>query len=309
MSQPTSQAQPLTFAYSESEATRIIEQSRCNSSFLQLATENRIFKEYEREKRKLVGLDLHVATLIEYYKLGRIPRGLRVNLRPTIFKDNKMFAQKYEQIVNKCSFDIILLNNEFLQCEIIESEKLIGELDKGLEIHLQTEAQRLHLQQIENNLIKHQGEIEERKRNKFRRDELDYSSGRVYSWQWESNRSQITGRQPRPPQRRHQRETQMEQQRRTTAEANSETDTSTERHQQQGAGKRRETNLGHCTSDTFRDGSQTDSSDTQASTLPSVLGAGLGKHIRRKGEGADGTDAHWDRRRQPERRALTVQRL
>ncbi|OCT84264.1 hypothetical protein XELAEV_18022417mg [Xenopus laevis] len=56
MSQPTTQEIPLIFAYSESEANRIIQQN----------------KEIEREKRKWIGLDLHAITLTEYYKFDII---------------------------------------------------------------------------------------------------------------------------------------------------------------------------------------------------------------------------------------------
>ncbi|OCT56534.1 hypothetical protein XELAEV_18004705mg [Xenopus laevis] len=189
--------------------------------------------------------------------------------------DNKTFAQKYEQIINKCSFDIILLNIEFLQREIGESEKQIAELDRNLRQHVQTEEQQLQLQRIESNLRETRGH----------RD---------------------PGGQPCPQWRRHQWETRRQRARET---GYSDTDTSTDGRQQRGMDGRDEQALGYRDSDSSRDGSQTDLCTARATTSsPSFLDAGPRQYTRQKGEGADGTNIPWYRRRQPERKARGTRR-
>uniref|UniRef100_A0A1B8Y7H0 Uncharacterized protein n=1 Tax=Xenopus tropicalis TaxID=8364 RepID=A0A1B8Y7H0_XENTR len=178
--------QSLTFAYSEVEAARIIESSKGSSTFLLSLSNQDVIKDYEREKRKLIGLELHVITLTEYYRAKRIPRGLRVSLRPTIFKDNVEFTTKYEQIVNKCSFDIILLNIEYLQSEVADTKQRLQMIESELKQLAQTEEQQDLLRHTEEILFKHRQSIEERKRHKFLRDEADYNTGRIYKWQHES---------------------------------------------------------------------------------------------------------------------------
>ncbi|KAE8622794.1 hypothetical protein XENTR_v10005391 [Xenopus tropicalis] len=198
MSQSASLEQhALTFAYSEVEAARIIESSKGNSTFLTSISNQDVIKDYEKERRKLIGLELHAITLTEYYRAKRIPRGLRVSLRPTIFNDNLEFAKKYEQIVNKCSFDIILLNIEYLQREVMETKQRLQTIECELKQQTNTEVYQEQLRHMEESLSKHRQSIEERKRLKFHRDEADYNTGRIYRWQRESG----TTWTPRGPRR------------------------------------------------------------------------------------------------------------
>ncbi|XP_041417439.1 uncharacterized protein LOC121393321 [Xenopus laevis] len=205
--------QALTFTYNEEQAARIIGSNTGSNTFLLSLPNSDVIKEYEKESRKLIGLDLHAITLTEYYRAGRIPRGLRVNLRPTIFNDNEEFTQKYEQIVNKCSFDIILLNIEFLQKEIANTKQRLQIAEGELKKLVPSADQRDCLSDIQDHLSKHRAAIEERKRHKFLRDEADYTAGRVYKWQRGSGMSE-TPRRPffpreyrptRPSERREQR--------------------------------------------------------------------------------------------------------
>ncbi|OCT74201.1 hypothetical protein XELAEV_180331581mg, partial [Xenopus laevis] len=190
--------------------------------------------------------------------------------------------------------------------EIGESEKQIVELDRNLRQHVQTEDQQLQLQRIESNLVKHRSEIEERKRSKFRRDELDYSSGCIYNWQRETGGHRDPGGQPRPQWRRHQWETRRQRARET---GYSDTDTSTDGRQPRGMDGRDEQALGYRDSDSSRDGSQTDLCTARATTpSPFFLDAGPRQYTRQKGEGADGTNVPWYRRRQPERKARWTRR-
>ncbi|OCT58358.1 hypothetical protein XELAEV_18002298mg [Xenopus laevis] len=105
-----------TFVYTEADAIHILGQEQSNNLFLTEPTGENIARKLEKEKRCLTGMELHSITLKENYKSKRIPRGLRINLRITIFQANTDFVKRYEQIVNKCSFDIL----EYLQNTIPE---------------------------------------------------------------------------------------------------------------------------------------------------------------------------------------------
>lgn len=183
MSQHGSSSQdPATFAYTEADAIRILGTEHGSNSFLTVPTGDNLARELEKEKRRLTGLELHTITLKEYYKTKRIPRGLRVNLRPTIFIDNTEFVKRYEQIANKCSFDILLLNIEYLQATIPETQQRISQIEKQLKDTFRGEELKTLLTRTEEAVDKHRRLVEERKRHKFRRDTEDYRTGNVYHW-------------------------------------------------------------------------------------------------------------------------------
>ncbi|OCT62550.1 hypothetical protein XELAEV_18043634mg [Xenopus laevis] len=192
MSQTSPVTQDTTFAYTEADAARIIGTDYGNSSFLTLPTGDNLARNLEKERKRLIGLELHTITLTEYYKSKKIPRGLRVSLRPTIFQDNAEFAQRYEQIINKCSFDILLLNIEYLQASIPETRTRVTELEKKLRETLQPSELKNLLTRTEDSIQRHRKEIEDKKRSKYQRDSEDYRQGRVYQW---SGRSGDTRRE------------------------------------------------------------------------------------------------------------------
>ncbi|OCT55226.1 hypothetical protein XELAEV_18003749mg [Xenopus laevis] len=93
----------MTFAYSDLDKSRITEAVGGSTDFLNTKDCKQNFRELENSQRKSVVYDLHLRTLSEYVKINRIPRGLRVHLRPTLFAEDKDFCQKWEAIINKCS--------------------------------------------------------------------------------------------------------------------------------------------------------------------------------------------------------------
>ncbi|OCT80133.1 hypothetical protein XELAEV_18026943mg [Xenopus laevis] len=182
MSQTSPSSQEVTFAYTEADAARIIGTEYGSNTFLTAPTGENLTRNLEKEKKRLIGLELHAITLTEYYKCKRIPRGLRVKLRPTIFQENIEFVKRYEQIVNKCSFDILLLNIEFLQIAIPEVRTQITAIEQNLKDSLQPTELRNLLTRTEETLQRHRKEIKDRKRAKFIRDSEDYRQGSVYQW-------------------------------------------------------------------------------------------------------------------------------
>ncbi|KAE8622793.1 hypothetical protein XENTR_v10005391 [Xenopus tropicalis] len=304
MSQSASLEQhALTFAYSEVEAARIIESSKGNSTFLTSISNQDVIKDYEKERRKLIGLELHAITLTEYYRAKRIPRGLRVSLRPTIFNDNLEFAKKYEQIVNKCSFDIILLNIEYLQREVMETKQRLQTIECELKQQTNTEVYQEQLRHMEESLSKHRQSIEERKRLKFHRDEADYNTGRIYRWQRESG----TTWTPRGPRREGPQQDlrSMRSTRPTWSPAGTERRGEWRTHSLNRRERERDVLSARQLSPAS---SSFGGSTSEASSSSSFLGAGPSRSPQGQGGVVGDTGGRKDRRQQPQRRARTFKK-
>ncbi|OCT87787.1 hypothetical protein XELAEV_18021485mg, partial [Xenopus laevis] len=184
MSQPTplQSSQADVFAYTELEAASIATLARGSREFLHTAHPKIRSRDLERLTKRSVALELHGCTLAEYYRLKRIPRGLRVHLRPTLFSENVEYCRKFEGILNKCSLDIITLTIEYIQKELITVSEQIHAVETQLtQLGNQEEIAALKIQ-IEQSIRQFRQETEERKRNKFLRDAEDYVGGRVYRW-------------------------------------------------------------------------------------------------------------------------------
>ncbi|OCT85621.1 hypothetical protein XELAEV_18023791mg [Xenopus laevis] len=91
----------MTFTYSEAEATRIVNSITGNREFLIEQDNAGLFRQMEKFNMQKIAYDLHLRTLAEYYKLHRIPRGLRSHLRPIMFMDDANFKIRWEAILNK----------------------------------------------------------------------------------------------------------------------------------------------------------------------------------------------------------------
>lgn len=171
-----------TLTYSEEEAALIISSIKGNVKFLGTKKPQQSLKQLEYMLRKEVNLQLHALTLGEYYKEKRIPRGLRILLRPTLCQNTVGFEEKWRKILNKCSLDLILLTITELQNSIEstsqEIEEIKGHLSKELEITTWTKS----LEEINNTIAKHRAEIEAKKVRKFKRDTLDYKFNIVYTF-------------------------------------------------------------------------------------------------------------------------------
>ncbi|XP_069809283.1 uncharacterized protein [Dendropsophus ebraccatus] len=172
-----------TLSFDAEEAASIISNVKATREFLQIPTTVLRSRDYERERRKLTAFELHIATLTEYYKVERIPRGLRSRLRPTLFKEDQDFCLQFENILNKSSFDIILLTIKTLQKKIEESTKKVESIESQLSEQLSTSEWTTLREKTDKAIEEFRSSTESVKRNKFIRDTEDYLYDRVYKWQ------------------------------------------------------------------------------------------------------------------------------
>lgn len=172
-----------SFVYDDTTAGNIISKVKFSSEFLHVPTNEFKSRDYERIWRKQVSNELHCSTLAEYYKSNRIPRGLRSNLRPTLFSDNPDFCTKFEGIINKCSFDIILLTIEFLQKALEENTDKIKAIEEQITASLSSEEWLKLKDKVAKTTEEFKKNTEIVKRQKFVRDAEDYHQKRVYRWQ------------------------------------------------------------------------------------------------------------------------------
>lgn len=170
------------FAFTEADASRITSAVRGNTDFLSSGTSATNTADLEKLYKKRIALDLHCTTLNHYYKLHRIPRGLRCNLQPTLFCEDSNFCDRFELILNKASFDILLLTIERLQTELVKLESDIKNLETTIFSNTSSDTSISIQQDLRSKLEPFKGKLEERKKRKFDRDSTDYLSGFVYRW-------------------------------------------------------------------------------------------------------------------------------
>ncbi|OCT55495.1 hypothetical protein XELAEV_18001763mg, partial [Xenopus laevis] len=179
---PLSSTQADVFAFTELEAASIATLARGSREFLHTSHPEARSRDLERLTKKSITLELHGCTLAEYHRLKRIPRGLRVHLRPTLFSENLEFCRKFEGILNKCSLDIITLTIEYIQKELITVSEQVNALETQLTQTAGQEEFSVIKSQLDESVRKYRQETEARKRGKFLRDAEDYTNGRVYRW-------------------------------------------------------------------------------------------------------------------------------
>ncbi|CAJ0929303.1 unnamed protein product [Ranitomeya imitator] len=170
-------------SYNQDEATSIISQITTPGTFLHTPTEELRTRDFEKDLKRFTALDLHSITLAEYHRVQRIPRGLRVPLRPTLFQDNTEFCGKFEAILNKCSMDLIVLTIDFLQKEITDLKTKISSTEQQLKSTSSPEDFKSLKDKVDKTISDLRDSLQGRKRNKFLRDTEDYKNNQVYRWQ------------------------------------------------------------------------------------------------------------------------------
>ncbi|OCT92629.1 hypothetical protein XELAEV_18015686mg [Xenopus laevis] len=99
-----------------------------------------------------------------------------------MFQEDEEFVERWESILNKCSFDLELALMERIQKElptVAPKKTTLEQKVRNLDTVEKFEAGRIKLQ---TSLHHFQEDIEMRKRRKFQRDGADYENGYVYRW-------------------------------------------------------------------------------------------------------------------------------
>ncbi|CAJ0967837.1 unnamed protein product [Ranitomeya imitator] len=176
------------FNYTSEEEERILGGIVGEAIFLKTPSTLELKRKYESDVKRLVNLQLHMMTLGQYYKEGKIPRGLRSNIRPNLFQGNAAYCSRFVMISNKYAMDTILLNIDFLQVEIKKLQSKIGEMECKIQTLLTVEEWNVFKDKVEKESVKLRNDLEEVKRRKWNRDLEDYESGQVYTWQKENSK-------------------------------------------------------------------------------------------------------------------------
>ncbi|XP_056427750.1 uncharacterized protein LOC130368307 [Hyla sarda] len=171
-----------TFSYSVNDADVILGHADGDPTFLHTPSLTDLQRQYTNETKRVTALNLHLTTLKEYYKSQRIPRGLRFQPRENAYSQDIEYRTKFELITNKYSFDLMLLNMEFLYKDLMDTQTRIATIETSLHTTCKEEDITNLMEKQTNFLQKFKTDQETVKRNKWHRDNFDYTTGRVYTW-------------------------------------------------------------------------------------------------------------------------------
>ncbi|CAJ0940666.1 unnamed protein product, partial [Ranitomeya imitator] len=176
------------FKYTSEDEERILGGLDGEAIFLKTPSTLELKRKYESDVKRMINLQLHMMTLGQYYKEGKIPRGLRSNIRPNLFQGNHAYCARFVMISNKYAMDTILLNIEFLQEEIKKLQQNIEGFECKIKSLITVEEWNIFKEKVDKESVKLRNELEEIKRKKWNRDVEDYEAGHIYTWQRESNK-------------------------------------------------------------------------------------------------------------------------
>ncbi|XP_071989593.1 uncharacterized protein [Engystomops pustulosus] len=189
----------------DEDRDRILLNLEGDAAFLSTPSVKDLKRKHEGDSRRLVILKLHKATLGEYYKSNRIPRGMRSTMRPNLFSNNDLFCTRFMQLSNQYARDVILLNIDFLHQEIQHVSERIITTEESLKSLLTEEEMSRYRTSLVNMLSKFQSEQEEIKRRKWHRDMDDYHTGKIYNWQFSDHKQ--NGQFPKNDTKKRKRQT------------------------------------------------------------------------------------------------------
>lgn len=177
------EAKAQTFSFSVEEANKILipgdELSLFTPAIAGIETLGRNLLQLHQKQTRL---ESHARTLSEYYRAGKIPRGLRILKEPMIGRDDETFRHKWCEILNHCSMDLMLLIISQTKAEIpLVKSTIDTHIDEVKNMCDQKTFETL-TQDIQSQLDVFKTELQQLKIKKFRRDTLDYKEDRVYTW-------------------------------------------------------------------------------------------------------------------------------
>ncbi|OCT57270.1 hypothetical protein XELAEV_18003783mg [Xenopus laevis] len=99
-----------------------------------------------------------------------------------MFMEDANFKNRWEAILNKCSFDIMLLIMDRLQQETPVITLKVEEAERKIRATVPAEQFQSAQSKLDESLRHFRLKLESRNRGKFLRDEIDYTESRVYRW-------------------------------------------------------------------------------------------------------------------------------
>ncbi|CAJ0963716.1 unnamed protein product [Ranitomeya imitator] len=176
------------FKYTPEDEERILGGLDGEAIFLKTPSIPELKCKYESDIKRMINLQLHMVTLGQYYKEGKIPRGLRSNIRPNLFQGDTMYCARFVMLSNKYAMDTILLNIEYLQEESKKMQVNTEGIEQKIKALITIEDWNIFKEKVDKESVKLRNELEEVKRKKWNRDLEDYEAGHIYSWQREGNK-------------------------------------------------------------------------------------------------------------------------
>ena len=153
-------------------------------------------------ERKDIRLKWHEIALSEYWRNKQIPRGLRINKKPTLGNQDPEFRKKWEQILNKCSMDLMLLIIEQSKQESSKIKTELQELKTTLRNNMDTTSFTTMETELKQELAGFEDQLKAYKIKKYERDAEDYRRGSVYDWTLHHSWKPDAQRSQRPRRRR-----------------------------------------------------------------------------------------------------------
>lgn len=180
------------FSYSSEQAKNIIvTQSLLHDTPELLDVEPDLKKKYfdlKKLSEKEIKLHWSIVNLSDYWREGRIPRGLRVKKFPSFGLEDPDFRSRWEGILNKCSLDLILLIIEHSKREKEETQKQLEEIKSQISTIKDDQKKLPFENKLKEDLEKLTDWVRQQKVKKFKRDENDYKEGKVYRWSEQSRK-------------------------------------------------------------------------------------------------------------------------
>lgn len=172
-----------TLEFTEEDYTRIILTESLFNDSSNLRTDGVSLLTLKKLQEKETRLYLHAVTLSDYLRLKKIPRGLRIIKNLMLGKENETFCDRWYEILNKCSLDLMALTIQETSLQLHKVKEDINLFKQSLEEKVTNEERRVQmLKECENIRQTLEKEIKEFKKNKFERDMGDYQRGAVYRW-------------------------------------------------------------------------------------------------------------------------------
>lgn len=179
------------YAFTDADRDRILEGVPSLMTILNENNDNWLELSFLQKKKMRFGL--HAASLTDYCKADIIPRGLRIQKGPAMFRSDEQFCSKWMAILNKCAYDLMLLIIEHSMSTVASTTSDIDTLLDNLKSQAELEPFEEKLRQLQIDLDNFKKNMKETKLRKFERDRKDYKNARVYNWTYErKNRKRVT---------------------------------------------------------------------------------------------------------------------